>query len=186
MHADAAIGRVGFQHGRRRRRGSRTSTTTSTAAAESVTIAACYKRSSGSSSVSSDSLSPPALPLLLPNPLLPLRLLGRILVVFQRPASDKIFVDDASLAYLAVFEADDDHPMALGTAPPAVRAVIRADGAKLDEAEVAGGADIVVASTAVGAVEARRGRGNGIGAVIALCGVLEECVFVFVKEREGV
>jgi hypothetical protein len=67
-------------------------------------------------------------------------------------SSDEVVDDDSFLAFRAVFEADDDHAVALGAFAPAIRAVVFADFAEFDEREIAGGADVVVADCCGGGI----------------------------------
>lgn len=88
-------------------------------------------------------------------------------------ATYKVFDDDAPLALDRVFEADDDHSVTTETAAPAFGSILSIDPSALDEPEIAGGTNVVVAVVALRAVEASGGWWNRVGADIALCAECE-------------
>jgi hypothetical protein len=75
--------------------------------------------------------------------------------VFQGAAADEIAHDDPSLAFVVVFEADNNHAVASDTTAPAIVTVFSADFACGDEFEVAVCADVVVALIAFETMESR-------------------------------
>ena len=60
-------------------------------------------------------------------------------------APNEVIDDNPFLTFIALFEADDDHAVALWAFAPAVGAVVFVDFAQFDQVEVAVGADVVVA-----------------------------------------
>lgn len=68
-------------------------------------------------------------------------------------ATHQVFNNNTPLSERRVFEANDDHPVPLGTAPPALRTILNTDLAIVDESVVAGSIDIVVAGVALKTVE---------------------------------
>lgn len=88
-------------------------------------------------------------------------------------ASYKVFDDDAPLAVDRVFEADDDHSVAIETAAPAFGSILSIDPSTFDEPEIAGGTDVVVAVVALRAVEASGRWRDRVGADIAFCAKCE-------------
>ena len=91
----------------------------------------------------------------------------------------KVFDDDAPLALDRVLEADDDHSMTIETAAPAFGSILSTDPSALDEPEIAGGTDVVVAVVALRAVEASGTWRDRVGANIALCAECEGNVRIF-------
>ena len=87
-------------------------------------------------------------------------------------SSDEVVDDDSFLSFGRVFEADDDHAVALGAFSPAVGAVVFADFADFDQREVAVCADVVVAYC-VGTVVGSGALCFGWGRV---AGTMEACV----------
>lgn len=98
-------------------------------------------------------------------------------LLVEPAATDEVLHDDSSLPAVAVFEADDDHAVALQAAPPAAVAVLGADTAGCNEFGVAGRADVVIAGEgardfagAGEAVVAGLGRLDGIATDVAFGG----------------
>jgi hypothetical protein len=83
---------------------------------------------------------------------------------FQEVAADEVGDDDATLARVARFEADDEHSVAFQTASPAIAAILRTDSSGGDKARIACCADIIVAGKGVG------GFGGTLRTVIAIRG----------------
>ncbi len=92
---------------------------------------------------------------------------GSDVCVAQRVAAHQVVDDDPLLALGRVFEADDDHAVALRAFAPAVGPVFAAQSALLDQRRVAGGADVVVADAG------RPGRVVGVGGGGRVAGAVE-------------
>lgn len=75
--------------------------------------------------------------------------------VFQGAAAHEVAHDDPSLAFIVVFEADNNHAVAPDTTAPTIVTVFLADFACGDEFEVAVCADVVVTFIAFKTVEPR-------------------------------
>jgi hypothetical protein len=103
------------------------------------------------------------------------------MVVLQGVATDQVSDYDASLAIVAVLEADDDQPVPGEAASPAIMAIFLADLGCCDKLEIAVCADVVVAFVALQTMETgHRGR-DWIGADIAFGGKGEDLVALLFK-----